>query len=295
MGISLRRTAGIGLTCTALLAGGLAGPTSGTAAASPDAATVSAPTGRVAAAPRYVFKDSFGSGSAPSPTWWSHRNPPAVNQETCSTKAQVPFKRSRSRSIDAVTPVSSGELRLLVKRRKCADGTYVHRTGQIGTEGTFHLDPALSNRWVVSARLKMPRSSGNFSSLWTRAVSGAGDANEIDIVESFGAAAGCPLKTNFYRNYGTNSFKRQVCLSGRKGVPSRPWADFHTYTMVWRPGVSTVIKIDGRKVYEFGRRATPDNLSFVILSNLLNDGKRVRGGTTSTRDMEVAWVKALGY
>ena len=295
MDSSLRRLAGIGLTCTALLATGLAGPTAGTATASPDTGAGSASGVRVAAAPRYVFKDSFSSGSAPSPTWWNHRNPPAVNQETCTTRAQVPFKRSRSRSTDGVAPVSSGKLRLLVKRRKCADGSHVHRTGQIGTENTFHLDPALSNKWVVSARLKMPRSSGNFSSLWTRAVSGAGDANEIDIVESFGAAADCPLKTNFYRNYGSNSFKRQVCLSGRKGVPTRPWADFHTYTMVWRPGVSTVIKIDGRRVYEFGRRATPDNLSFVILSNLLNDGKRVRGGSTSTRDMEVAWVKALGY
>ena len=49
------------------------------------------------------------------------------------------------RSTDAVAPVAGGTLRLLVKHRKCADGTYVHRTGQIGTEGTYHLDPSLSS------------------------------------------------------------------------------------------------------------------------------------------------------
>jgi len=54
-----------------------------------------------------------------------------------------------------------------------------------------------------------------------------------------------------------------VCLDGRTGVPTRPWAAFHTYAMVWKPGVSTVIRIDGTKVHQFGRRATPDNLSIV--------------------------------
>ena len=290
----LLRIAGVGIAGTALLVGGLTS-TAGTAAPAAPRAASSDRAERAAAAPRFVFTDSFGTGTAPAQPPWSHRNPPPQNTTTCTTRATEPFKRSRSRSTDAVTPVGGRELRLLVKRRRCADGSHVHRTGQIGTENTFHLDPALSRRWVVSARMKVPKTSGNFSALWTRAVSGAGNPNEVDIVESFGADAACPLRTNFYRTYETDGFKRQVCLSTRAGVPRRPWAAFHTYTMVWRPGVSTVIKIDGRKVYEYGRRATPDNLSFVILSNLLNNGKRVRGGTAAQSDLEVAWVKALGY
>ena len=288
MRTSLKRVAGIGFACTVLIGAGLQ-------AGSGNAITADQRFVAAAAQPRFVFADSFETGTAPAQPPWSHRNPPPQNQATCTHEAEEPFKRSRSRSTDAVAPVAGGTLRLLVKRRKCADGTYVHRTGQIGTEGTYHLDPALSSRWVVSARIRMPKTSGNFAALWTRSVAGAGNPNEVDIIESFGIEARCRLHTNFYPSYDTHEGERKVCLDGRAGVPTRPWAAFHTYTMVWKPGVSTVIKIDGTKVHEFGPGATPDNLSFVILSNLLNDGKQVRGASASESDMHVEWVRAVGY
>ena len=150
----------------------------------------------------------------------------------------------------------------------------MHYSGHIGTEGKVAMVPGTASVFTLSARIKMPKTSGNFASLWTRTVSGGGPPQEIDVIESFGVRAACRLKTNYYPTYDPGAPVRQVCLDGRRGVPAKPWAGFHTYTAVWRPGVSMTIKIDGRRVHEFKEANTPTLPQFVILSNLINDRAR---------------------
>jgi hypothetical protein len=246
--------------------------------------------GGAAKATRFLW-DDFGSGSHPSPTYWSHRNYPAVNQGTCKRNATEPYKRSRSRSNNSVAKVGGGNLRLLAQERPCKNRPKrsMHYTGQIGTEGKIAMVPGTASVFTLSARIKMPKTSGNFASLWTRSPGGAGDPQEIDVIESFGFRAGCKLRTNYYPRYDTDAGEKSVCLDGRRHVPARPWNAFHTYTAVWRPGVSMTIKIDGHKVHKFGKRYTPTLPQFVILSNLLNDKASIRGKKSGS-SMVVAWV-----
>ncbi len=150
----------------------------------------------------------------------------------------------------------------------------LYRSGHVGTESTFGL--ATTSPWRIQARIKFPESQGNHASLWTRAIGLPQD--EVDIAETFGVRSGCPLKTNFYADYDdATPGDKQVCLSGRKNVPKRPLKGFHFYRADIFPGNKAVIYVDGRKVFKFGTAHTPDLSSFMILSNLVNDGSKKRG------------------
>ena len=244
-----------------------------------------------AKATRFLW-DDFGSRGHPSTARWSHRNPPAGYRGNCKKGPEHAYKRSRHRSNNSVAKVQGDNLRLLAQERPCKDRPrrVMHYSGHIGTEGKVAMVPGTASVFTLSARIKMPKTSGNFASLWTRTVSGGGPPQEIDVIESFGVRAACRLKTNYYPTYDPGAPVRQVCLDGRRGVPAKPWAGFHTYTAVWRPGVSMTIKIDGRRVHKFGAANTPTLPQFVILSNLINDKSKIRGKKSGST-MTIAWIR----
>ena len=293
----LRTTAAACLAAAALLVATLPTPTSGAT----DPGATGAGTHRSTTAERGGWRQvgAWEFSSDADLGTWQHRNAPAELQTGCKGKAKTGANsRSMNRSDGSVVSVvSPGYLKLGLRQVRCKGKKRVlYVSGHVGTESTFGL--ATTSPWRIQARIKFPRSVGNHASLWTRAIGAPID--ELDIAETYGVrpAPKCPIWTNFYADYDkATGGDKQKCLGGRTGVPRQPTRKWHFYRADIFPGEKARIYIDGRKVYTFGAKHTPDVNSFMILSNLVNDcamkpcGQKRVTTTGPKADMYVDWVR----
>jgi hypothetical protein len=230
----------------------------------------------------------------------------------------------------------------------CPDGRRLRTSGHVGTERRLF---GSGKRYVFAARVKMPSTAGNYAAFWIRGVgpttkkstarySHYEDQGEVDVVESFGAdpSASCAgsgdleangvtrpdwsgLQANMYFNFHAAVGGYKHCLSREEvarvpGMAERAaWDDYHVYSVEWAPDEYYRIRWDGVVVKTFtGEDYTSRRASYLILSNLIGDGKETYRGPDSqlyvTRDgheydpgpayltqadasaMKVDWVRA---
>jgi beta-glucanase (GH16 family) len=172
-------------------------------------------------------------------------------------------------------------------------------TCRITSTGAFGGD---GRTYKLSARVKVPRSRGHYTSFWTNSRSGA--YNEIDVFESYGhftpgkslKCGGGEVARNTRRFRGMQSMVylgdapktgRAHCWTPRQLDALRPFdGRWHTYTAVWNPGDSVTFSIDGRRVARFGPRyavSTQIDLRLTDIDN--NDSEK------NSESLKVDWVK----
>ena len=266
----------------AVLSLGLLGAGAGVSTATASAT----PTERTAQSAKWHlhFKDKFNGtelGSA-----WSHKNAGASDRDTCKfTSPNTDFSRNRNSSNGSVVKVHDGKLYLHARKKKCANGKVLWKSGALTTYGTMHMENALT--WRITARIKFPKSSGNHAALWSLAVNPAAPTGpqELDMAESFGSEAklcGGHTWLNYYWIYNDPAAQVKKCM---RHSPT-PWSGFHTYKVLWKGGKYARVYIDGVKRGELTGSQVPNTPEYLLLSNLVNDGKKVspRGSRTMVVD-----------
>ena len=243
--------------------------------AGPAGPAVQEPAPRAAAwAP--VFKDEFKRTNPGGSKWTSGR--PGVDITSCGDTKPDPDQRGDR--VLRVFPQPFTTCRITSTAAFGGDGT------------TFKL----------SAKVKVPRSRGHYTSFWTNSRSGA--YNEIDVFESYGhfrpgkflKCGGGDVARNTRRFRGMQSvvylgadpkIGRTHCWTPRQLESLHPFdGKWHTYTAIWNPGEAVTYSVDGRRVARFGPKYAVSSQIDLRLTDIDNNNSE-----KNSESLKVDWVK----
>jgi hypothetical protein len=168
-----------------------------------------------------------------------------------------------------------------------------------------------TGRYIFAAKMKLPRTRGNFNSFWVRHAAGQ-IYNELDIVESFGeidqpnnpcgdgdvtstSGKGWFGMQNVFYSSAVPKVGRVHCFGKKQMASLTPYDDdFHVFSLDWQPGDHATFSMDGVETASFGAGAALAGAIQISLTNFFTP--KVAAGEAEIRgpgssDLVVEWVK----
>ena len=230
------------------------------------------------------FDEPF-SGTRLDQNKWSYRNL-GIRQGS----------RLRSQSSTRAVHVSSGALKLEVRRHPTRRNNYLN--GTIGTSGKFSYTYG-----YAAARMKFAKGRGQHGAFWmqpqvqaSRYGTPAKTGAEIDVAEFFGKGYSDGGLAHFLYSYprkGTTTkhgdvFRRaSTALAGKSDTW---WSRYHVFSVQWTPS-GYVFRIDGTETWR-SSKAVSKQPEYLILSQLTSDWElKYLDRSTLPTSLKVDWVR----
>ena len=230
------------------------------------------------------FDEPF-SGTRLDQNKWSYRNL-GIRQGS----------RLRSQSSTRAVHVSSGALKLEVRRHPTRRNNYLN--GTVGTSGKFSYTYG-----YAAARMKFAKGRGQHGAFWmqpqvqaSRYGTPAKTGAEIDVAEFFGKGYSDGGLAHFLYSYprkGTTTkygdvFRRaSTALAGKS---DSWWSRYHVFSVQWTPS-GYVFRIDGTETWR-SSKAVSKQPEYLILSQLTSDWElKYLDRSTLPTSLKVDWVR----